>query len=118
MGRQSAQLRHPRASRRIARQWFAKIELGIDPKAQDKPQVTLGKAIALYIAAKEQTWRPSTRKQVKRNLEQYAKPLHDIAIVDLTRTDIAARLTALTQERGVIAGHLHRLRWCRDCQNP
>jgi integrase len=92
------------AARKIARQWFAKIELGIDPKAQDKPQVTLGKAVTLYVAAKQETWRPATRKQVKRNLEQYAKPLHDIALADVTRADVAARLTALTQERGVIAG--------------
>jgi integrase len=92
------------AARKIARQWFAKIELSIDPKAQDKPQVTLGKAVAVYISAKEATWRPSTRTQVKRNLEQYAKPLHDIAISDLTRADVAARLTALTTERGQIAG--------------
>lgn len=49
------------SARRIARQRFAQVELGIDPKAQDKPQVTLGKAAALYIAAKEPTWRPSTR---------------------------------------------------------
>jgi integrase len=106
------------AARKIARQWFARIELGIDPKAQDKPQLRLGKAVALYISAKDATWRPSTRTQVKRNLEQYAKPLHDIAISDLTRADVAARLTALTQERGVIAGqklraHLAALfSWC------
>jgi integrase len=106
------------AARRIARQRFAQVELGIDPKAQDKPQVTLGKASALYIAAKEPTWRPSTSKQVRRNLLVYGRPLHDFALADVTRADVAARLTALTGQRGVIAGqklraHLAALfSWC------
>jgi integrase len=107
-------------ARKAARRILAQAELGGDPqgekaKARLKAARTVEVIAEKYLAAKETTLRPPTYRAAKLYLRgPYFKPLHSIAISDVTLEDVAACLTAITLDRGgATAGqarsHLSRL---------
>ncbi len=87
-------------ARKAAKQRFAKVELGIDPRAGQKAGLTLGATVKLYLAAKEDRQRPGTHVQAKLHLERYWKPLAGLGLDTITRGDVAAVLTTLTKDHG------------------
>ena len=90
-------------ARKIARQRFAQVELGSDPAAERAAaaaRLTLGEAAARYLDAKQETMRPGSYKAATRYLNVCWKPLHDRALDDIKRSDVAARLQELTKLHG------------------
>jgi integrase len=98
-------------ARRIAKQRFAQVELGVDPAAERTKAraeaaalgLTLGKVANQYLAAKEGTLRPNWYKATKRYLTSHWAPLRDRPIEGarkIVRADVAARLQELSKERG------------------
>jgi integrase len=92
------------AARKIARQRFAKVELGVDPAVQRKAHaLTLRAVITRYLEARRPALRPSSYRNVTRYLERDWSPLHGWALADITRADVAARLQELSKRGRVTA---------------
>src|SRR5262245_51453824 len=68
-------------ARKIARQRFAQVELGVDPAAERAQararSLTLGIVIARYIDAKRDVLRSNTFKAAARYFGVHWKPLHE-----------------------------------------
>ena len=94
-------------ARRIARQRFAKVELGIDPGAEKaakaKAQLTLAKVADKYLNAKQDTLRPATYTQAKYHFETLWKPIADRPMDDVGRAEVAARLQEIIKGHGRVA---------------
>ncbi|MCK1639094.1 site-specific integrase [Bradyrhizobium sp. 157] len=98
-------------ARTIARNRFAKVELGQDPtadKAAAKAEAlkltrTLGKTVEQYLAAVERDLRPSSYAASVRYLRKHFEPLHSMPIDSIKRADIASRLEDLKAEHGIVA---------------
>jgi integrase len=96
------------AARRIARQRFASIELGIDPAAQKAAaktaaiaaQLTLGAVADRYLAAKQDAVRPSTYRAAARHFSVHWQPLRDRPLDTIKRADVALRLQEITKQSG------------------
>ncbi|MFY9835002.1 MAG: integrase arm-type DNA-binding domain-containing protein [Xanthobacteraceae bacterium] len=92
---------------------IAKLGHGIDPaterdqrRAEAKPEPThnsVAAAIPTYLKAREASLRKRTHLATKTFLEQYWKPLHEMAITKITRADVAVVLTAITENHGPVA---------------
>src|SRR5262249_45078749 len=95
-------------ARKIARQQFAQVELGIDPdaaRAEARAQaaaakLTLAVAIDRYLGAKQDVLRKSTYKAAKRYFEVHWKPLRDKPLDSIKRADVASRLQELIKAHG------------------
>jgi integrase len=97
--------------RKIARQRFAKVELGVDPaaeRAQAREQAAaLGLTLAVvaerYLEAKRERLRPGTYQQAELHFTQHWAPLRSRPIGAIARADVAARLQELIKARGRIS---------------
>jgi integrase len=91
-------------ARKIARQRFAQVELGVDPaaeRAQARAQaLTLGVVIGRYLDAKRDVLRPNTFKAAERYFAEHWKPLHGRPLDAIKRADVAARLQELVKAHG------------------
>jgi integrase len=89
-------------ARKIARQRFAKAELGIDPVAERERlnTVTLGTAVARYLDAKRDRVRPSTFRNDERYLGKLWKVLHGRPLDGIKRVEVAARLQEIVKDHG------------------
>jgi len=98
-------------ARAIARQRFAKIELGSDPAAdRAKAKVdaltirqTVGSLIPRYLATKKPVLRPASYGISDRYLNLHWKPIHAKPISELKRADVAAIVLEIMADRGRIA---------------
>jgi integrase len=89
------------AARKVAKQRFASVELGLDPRQdQGKPALKLGKAVAIYLAGKQETMRPTTFAQATYHLQRLWKPLHGRELDGVKRADVAARLQEIIKAHG------------------
>lgn len=96
------------AARRIARQRFASIELGIDPAAEKAKaktaaiaaQMTLGAVADRYLSVKEGVLRPSTYRSARRHFASHWQPFRDRPLDTIRRADVALRLQELTKQSG------------------
>jgi integrase len=95
-------------ARKIARQQFAKVELGVDPGAEKAKAKQLAAASKLtlavvadrYLAAREGVRRARTYNAAKLHFGKHWKPLRERPIDGIKRADIASRLQEITKERG------------------
>jgi hypothetical protein len=87
-------------ARKIARQRFASVELGVDPRAGQKPTVTLRKAVDTYLGVKKDTMRPTTFAQAKYHFERLWAPFGDRRVDQITRADVAVRLQEIVKAHG------------------
>jgi integrase len=93
-------------ARDAARKVLAKVSLGGDPQGdkaarRDQAGRTLGNAVELFLSAKARHVRPATLRNLRTYLSgSYFKPLHRAALAELTRADIAARLSIIDRDRG------------------
>jgi integrase len=106
------------AARKIARDRFAKAELGVDPGAERAkarvPVLTLGTVADRYLAAQRDRLAPRTYQQAKSHLERLWRPLRERPMEGIKRVDVAARLQELVKQHGRTAaararGHLSTL---------
>ena len=96
------------AARKIARQRFASVELGVDPAAEKAKKktadmaakLTLGSVADRYLDVKESELRPSTYRAVKLHFSRHWEPFRDRPIGGIKRADVAARLQELTKQCG------------------
>jgi integrase len=94
--------------RRAARKLLARIALGEDPQAEKTARRSADKftfrALAdEYLSAKQPTVRPRSFVEMQRYLcGSYFKALHSLAIDQIARKDIAARLVVIARECGVV----------------
>jgi integrase len=95
-------------ARAAAKKALAKIALGEDPQSDKaarraKDAHSLRAVVADYLAAKSDTVRPRTFREVHRYLTgSHFRPLHSMPVDAITRRDVAARLVAITRENGSI----------------
>jgi len=87
-------------ARKVARQRFASVELGIDPRAGQKPAITLRKAAATYLDVKRDRLRSATFGQLTYHMEKLWKPLFDRELNAIKRADVAARLQDIVKAHG------------------
>jgi integrase len=93
----------------------AKLGHGVDPaierdqiKAEAKPQPkgkTLAALIAEYLAAKVGSLRPRSFEETRRHLEKHFAPLHNTAITNIQRFDVAARIREIAKASGPVAAN-------------
>src|SRR5262245_55858266 len=122
----TVQYRHGGASRRMsqpaevlgaeqARAWgkklLAKAAIDEDPQAsrldrRSKDRHTLKATVADYLAMKQREVRPRTYTEMARYLTgTYFKPLHSLALDQITRKDVASRLNRISLDSSsIVAG--------------
>jgi integrase len=98
------------AARKIARQRFAQIELGIDPKttkaaadAAAARGLTLAAVTERYLDFKRPKLRPASYEAARRYLTQHWQPLAARPLASIGRADVAARLQELAKANGRVA---------------
>jgi hypothetical protein len=87
-------------ARKIARQRFASVELGVDPKVQTNgasTSPTLARAADLYLAARKDVVRPATHYAAGLYFSVQWAPLRARPIAAITRAEVAGRFR--TQQR-------------------
>jgi integrase len=95
-------------ARKIARQRFAQVELGIDPDAVRAEararaiatRLTVAVGVERYLDAKRDVLRPSTYQAAKRYFTVHWKPLRDRPLDSVKRADVAARLPEIIKAHG------------------
>jgi len=99
-------------ARKIARQRFASIELGVDPAAEKAKArraqaatsaLALGRVADRYLAAKSHLMSARTNRAARRYFETHWKPLRLRSLDTIQRADIAARLQELIRDHGLMA---------------
>jgi len=90
-------------ARKIARQRFAKVELGIDPGAKPETaaaKLTMGAAADRYLDAKKDTRRFNTYRAARLHFTVHWLPLRNTPLDAIGRADVAARLQELIKAHG------------------
>jgi integrase len=111
----SAEILGAEQARAAAKKVLARVTLGHDPQAEKiarrrKDTHSLRGVVADYLAFKQRTVRPRTYGEIVRYLTgHFFKPLHNIPIDQITRKDVAARLTKITLENGSITASRARI---------
>jgi hypothetical protein len=95
------------SARKIARQRFAQVELGIDPAAEKAAaaatKLALGMVLDRYLQVKQATLRPRTYTAAVRYFTVHWASLRNRALPDIKRADIAMRLQQLVEAHGPLA---------------
>src|SRR5262245_16389589 len=98
-------------ARGMAKKALGRVANGEDPQAHKfdrraKDAHTLKAVVADYLAIKQREVRPRTYTELVRYLTgSYFKPLHALALDQISRKDVAARLNRITLEHGsIVAG--------------
>jgi integrase len=96
----------------------AKLGHGVDPaierekiKAESKPKPkgkTLASLIAEYLDAKVGSMRARSFTETKRHLEKHFAPLHNLALANIQRADVAARVREIAKASGPVAANRSR----------
>jgi integrase len=98
-----------KAAREVFKRWKRDVDLGIDPRGAPAPEdPELFKQLAEQFLAHGRTkrgrpLRPSTIKEYRHTLITYAAGLHNKAITDIRRRDVADLLEKVARERGTTA---------------
>jgi integrase len=95
-------------ARKVARQRFAQIELGVDPSAERakaraavvSAKLTLASVAERYLDAKADVLRPSTHNQAKMHFAAHWGPFANRPLDTIKRADVAARLQELIKSNG------------------
>src|SRR5215471_9354810 len=111
----SAKILGAEQARVAAKKVLARVTLGHDPQAEkaarrQKDTHSLRGIAGDYLAFKQKTVRPRTYAEIVRYLTgHFFKRLHNVPIDQITRKDVAARLTKITLESGSITASRARI---------
>jgi integrase len=111
----SAEVLGAEQARVAAKKVLARVTLGHDPQAEkaarrQRDAHNLKGIVGDYLAFKQKTVRPRTYAEIVRYLAgHFFKPLHNVPIDQITRRDVAARLTKITTESGSITASRARI---------
>jgi integrase len=75
---------------------------------REKAAETLGVVITTYLEARKPVLRPRAYSEVKRHLEKYWRPLHDLPLHSLNRRSVTARVNAIAKDNGAVTANLCR----------
>jgi integrase len=94
-------------ARKVAKKALARVTLGHDPQsdkqtARARAVHTLGVIIEEYLAARKPRLGRRTFEEVQRYLRSDWKPLHELALHDIKRADVAARLKSIANSSGAV----------------
>ena len=103
----------PDEARKLARSALAKVQLGGDPQAEKadsraRASVTLGVIADSYLARAQGRLKPRSYEEVERHLKRHWKPLHELAIANVKRANVAKRLGEIAAENGPFASNRSR----------
>jgi Arm DNA-binding domain len=107
----SVELLSAEQARAQAKKILASVAIGRDPQgekaaARSKLARTLRSVADDYLAAKQSSLRPASFRVTKLYLtgRPYFGPLHTAGIGEITRADVASRLSAITRNSGTVTG--------------
>jgi integrase len=107
----SVELFSAEQARAQAKQTLASVAIGRDPQGEKatarlKLARTLRSVADDYLAAKQSRLRPASFRVTKLYLtgRPYFGPLHTATIGEITRADVASRLSAITRNSGTVTG--------------
>jgi integrase len=98
----------PQDARRAARKVLAEVALGGDPQgtkaaARREAARTVRSAIDSYLEARQPELRPGSHRIARLYLTgSYFRPLHSLAVDDVTRTDVAAAVRAIVGKHSTV----------------
>jgi integrase len=97
-------------ARAVAQGHYIRVKRGDDPftdKVIGKQQAaeTFKAAIAEYLEMARKTLRPRTYPDIERHLLRYAKPLHELPLVKITRRDIKGIIASVSKNSGDVTGN-------------
>ena len=99
----------PEAARREAQRLLGVVAGGTDPGATAKVESVrpeqsnlFGAMVERYLDRQRLRLRPRSLIEVERHLRQHAKPLHDLALPDITRRHIASVLATVETGSGMV----------------
>jgi len=97
----------------IARGLYQRVMDGGDPKNEREIRRaeaanTLGPLVERYLETKKGDLRPRSLAEVKRHLEEHAKPLHKLPVNSITQAVAADRLNDVAKDSGVVAANRMR----------
>ena len=97
-------------ARSTAAKLHAMVTLGEDPagtkaKARAAQDDTFGAIVAIYLRRKAEELRPRSLVELRRHLEVHARPLHNIALADLTRRDVSTLIAKLADASGDVTAN-------------
>jgi integrase len=100
-------------ARQKARVALAKVALGIDPAMERferlaQAAVTLGSVVERYLAHAKGKLKPRSYAEVERHLKQHWKPLHEMALANVMRPNVATQLNKIASENGPFAANRAR----------
>jgi integrase len=95
-------------ARKVARQFFAKVELGVDPREQKRKadevaaaaKLTFKSVVDLYLKARSSKMRPSTYKAAQVYFEVKWAPLHRKPLATIDRKAVAEQLRRIIDDHG------------------
>ena len=97
-------------AREAAQRYYLRAKSGDDPagdKAITKKQAaeTFKAAVAEYLELARKTLRPRTYPDIERHLLKFAKPLHELPLVKIGRTDIRSIVSSVSKNSGEVTGN-------------
>jgi hypothetical protein len=100
-------------ARSEAKRIFGKVAHGRDPaneKAERRSAAshTLDATIARYLEAKATELKPRSMVEVTRHLQKHWQPIHNLAIANVARANVAATLSAMAKKHGPVAANRAR----------
>ena len=103
----------PDEARKRAREALAKVSLGADPQtekkaAKEQASVTFAAVVPRYLRFAQPRQSAAYHADVKRYLEQHWRPLGEVALAAISRSQIAMRLGEISQANGAHAANRAR----------
>jgi integrase len=100
-------------ARQKARVALAKVALGIDPAMERfeslaQAAVTFGSVVERYLAHAKAKLKPRSYAEVERHLKQHWKPLHEMALANVMRPNVATQLNNIASDNGPFAANRAR----------
>jgi integrase len=98
----------PAKARDKARDLLSVVRLGGDPagtklEARARADETFGMIVERFLIRQEGRLRPASYAATKRYLQRTCRPLHGVALANVSRSTIAARLTAIASSNGPVS---------------
>ena len=97
-------------ARDTAKDLYAKVRLGGDPAGEKvharlKASETFEAIASQYLQHQQAKLRPRSYDQVQRHLNLYARPLHRLQLEKITKRDIAACISSVRTNSGLVTGN-------------
>ncbi len=97
-------------ARDTAKDLYAKVRLGGDPAGEKvharlKASETFEAIASQYLQHQQAKLRPRSYDQVQRHLNLYSRPLHRLQLEKITKRDIAACVSSVRSNSGLVTGN-------------